>query len=70
MGFAKPAAAGGALIGPGLLSSVTGCVFFVVAAGILIGSFRMYKDLRTYHTAFRKCATEANTTNAEQPLTD
>ena len=65
-----PAAAGGALAGPGVLSSVTGCVFLVVAAGILIGSFRMYKDLRTYHTAFRRCATEANTANAEQPLTD
>ncbi|MCH8211860.1 MAG: hypothetical protein IIB99_10890 [Planctomycetes bacterium] len=65
-----PAAAGGALIRPGVLSSVTSCVFFVVAAGILIGSFRMYKDLRTYRTAFRKCATEANTTNSEPPLTD
>ena len=67
---ATPPAAGGALIRPGVLSSVTGCVVLVVAAGILIGSFRMYKDLRTYRTAFRKCATEANTTNSEQPLTD
>ena len=30
----------------------------------------MYKDLRTYRTAFRKCATEANTANSEPPLTD
>ena len=30
----------------------------------------MYKDLRTYRTAFRKCATEANTANTEPPLTD
>lgn len=65
-----PPAAGGALTGSGILSSVTGCVSFVVAAGILIGSFRMYKDLRTYRTAFRRCASEANTANAEPPVTD
>lgn len=65
-----PAAAGGALIRPGVLSSVTGCVFFIVTAAVLIGSVRMYKDLVTYRAAFRRCATEANTANAEQPLTD
>lgn len=65
-----PPAVGGAFTAPPVLSSVAGCVFFVVAAGVLIGSFRMYKNLRTYHTAFRRCATEANAANAEQPLTD
>lgn len=73
MGFTWPpatAAAGGALTGPGILSSVTGCVSLVIAAAILIGSVRMYKDLVTYRIAFRRCAAEANTTNGEQPLTD
>ncbi len=65
-----PAAAGGALIRPGVLSSVTGCVFLIVTAAVLIGSVRMYKDLFSYRAAFRRCATEVNTANAEQPLTD
>ncbi len=65
-----PAGAGGGLIRPGVLSSVTGCVSFVLAAGILLGSVRMYKDLFSYRTAFRRCATEVNTTSSAQPLTD
>ena len=65
-----PPAAAGALTGRGILSSVTGCVVFVVAAGILIGSIRMYNDLFTYRAAFRKCAAEASTANSEPPLTD
>ena len=69
-GVAAPAAAGGALIGPVALYLVTSCVSMIVILGILLGSVPMYKDLFTYRTAFRRCATEANTTNSEQPLTD
>ena len=69
-GVAAPAAAGGALIGPVVLYLVTSCVSMIVILGILLGSVRMYKDLVRYRTAFRRCATEANTANSEQPLTD
>ncbi len=72
VGFAwppAPAAAGGALTGPVILESVWGCANMVVAAVILIGSVRMYKDLCRYRTAFRRCATEANAANTEKPLT-
>ncbi|MEE8154165.1 MAG: hypothetical protein V3T53_04290 [Phycisphaerales bacterium] len=73
MGLARasaPAAAGGMWIRPGVFYSVTSCMFPIVALGVLIGSVRMYKNLVTYRTAFRRCATEANTANTEQPLTD
>ena len=69
-GVAAPAAAGGALIGPVVLYLVTSCVSMIVILGILLGSVRMYKDLFCYHTAFRRCTTEANTVNSEPPLTD
>ena len=62
-----PAAAGGLSSGPLLLYSVMSCVSMIVTLSILIGSIRMYNDLFTYRTAFRRCAIEAN---SEQPLTD
>ncbi len=65
-----PAAGGGALIRLGVLYLVIGCVSMIVTLSILIGSVRMYKDLFTYRIAFRRCATEANTANSEQTLTD
>ncbi len=69
-GVAAPAAAGGALIPPVALYLVTSCVSMIVILGILLGSVRMYKDLFCYRTALRRCATEANAANREEPLTD
>ena len=70
MAFARPAAPFGTVARSGALYFMTGCVLIIVTLGILIGSVRMYKDLCTYRTAFRKCATGANAANGEPPLTD
>ena len=70
VGFPGPVAAGAALTASEILYSVRGCASLVIAAGILIASFRMYRDLRSYRNAFRKCAAEASASDSQPPVTD